>query len=313
MKVRAKNTAPTAELVSALAEVLAKHFGRPRTIVHLRRRISPYSSSSTIENLEVELDGRQRLRLVLKDLSPDSTLTAARTVRPAFLYRPEREIRIYQNVLPHGGLGTAVCYGSVESEAEQRYWLFLERVEGPLLWQVGSMAVWEDAARWLALLHSRYELNETSLGQEVRVSGVPDLAGVLHYDERLLRTWLPRAETFLRSKHSPQCRAQWRHFDRIANRYDRVIERLLHMDKALIHGEFFPSNIIVRDGSLLFPICPIDWEVAGVGPGLVDLAALTLGNWSSEKRTRLIGAGADLIIPEFREHECLLTYLFGED
>jgi phosphoglycolate phosphatase len=31
------------------------------------------------------------------------------------------------------------------------------------------------------------------------------------------------------------------------------------------------------------------------------------------KRSRLINAGADLIIPEFREHERLLAYLFGED
>ncbi len=31
------------------------------------------------------------------------------------------------------------------------------------------------------------------------------------------------------------------------------------------------------------------------------------------KRNRLIGAGADLIIPEFREHARLIAYLFGED
>jgi hypothetical protein len=30
------------------------------------------------------------------------------------------------------------------------------------------------------------------------------------------------------------------------------------------------------------------------------------------KRDRLIGAGADLVIPDFREHEPLLRYLWNE-
>jgi len=30
------------------------------------------------------------------------------------------------------------------------------------------------------------------------------------------------------------------------------------------------------------------------------------------KRNRLIGAGADIIVPEFREQEKLVAYLFGE-
>jgi thiamine kinase-like enzyme len=34
-------------------------------------------------------------------------------------------------------------------------------------------------------------------------------------------------------------------------------------------------------------ICPIDWEIAAIGPGLVDLAALTIGRWTDEERTAL--------------------------
>ena len=30
------------------------------------------------------------------------------------------------------------------------------------------------------------------------------------------------------------------------------------------------------------------------------------------KRNRLIRAGADIVIPEYRKHERLLSYLFGE-
>ena len=31
-------------------------------------------------------------------------------------------------------------------------------------------------------------------------------------------------------------------------------------------------------------IAPIDWEIAAVGPGLLDLAALTIGKWTDAER-----------------------------
>ncbi|HEY5914479.1 MAG TPA: aminoglycoside phosphotransferase family protein [Verrucomicrobiae bacterium] len=283
MKPRTNGATPLAELHALLEQALSVHFGRRRRVTRLRRRISRYSSSFIITNLEVELEDQQRLRLVLKDMSPGSILATARAVRPSFLYRPEREIQVYTGLLQRSGLGTPLCYGSVQSEADQRYWLFLERVDGPLLWQTGKMETWEAAARWLALFHSRYHEGRGDIPAAT-------LAAVLRYDDRLLQTWLMRAERFLRSKHGQGCRAQWRRFDRIASSYDLVIERLLRMPATLIHGEFFPSNIIVRRGASPLSICPIDWEVAGMGPGLLDLAALTLGGWKPEQRSRLVAA-----------------------
>ena len=92
----------------------------------------------------------------------DSTLTeplvrwglldTAREVRPRFLYEPQREIALYREVLDPEVLGTARFYGAVESPKTGRYWLFLERVDGPLLWQLGRIERWCEAARWLARL-----------------------------------------------------------------------------------------------------------------------------------------------------------------
>jgi aminoglycoside phosphotransferase (APT) family kinase protein len=283
MQARPTAAIPVSELQRSLEQVLSVHFRRPQRIRSLRRRISSYSSSFVIENLELELEAGQHLRLVLKDLSPKSMLPTARAVRPAFLYLPHREIQVYTRILQELELGTPVCYGAIESPEQKRYWLFLERVEGPLLWQVGRMEVWENAARWLAILHSKYQSGE--------FGATPlELDGVLAYDEPLLRRWLSRAEGFLRSKNGKICRTHWRRFDQIASRYDLVIERLMEMPKSLIHGEYFPSNIMVRRQPNPFTICPIDWEVAGIGPGLVDLAALTLGNWTPAQRARLISA-----------------------
>jgi phosphoglycolate phosphatase len=53
-------------------------------------------------------------------------------------------------------------------------------------------------------------------------------------------------------------------------------------------------------------------EVGGIAVGVAsdEVGGEEINQW---KRTRLIGAGADLIIPNFREHERLLSYLFAED
>src|SRR5438046_2445835 len=135
MRTATPSRVPRDELQQALEQVMSEHFKTPRRLKLLRRRLSAYSSSCTIENLEVTLDRGQKLSLVLKDLSPVSRLAAARKVRPPFLYEPRRELETYRKILRPGEHGTAICYGAIESVERQRYWLFLERVKGPLLWQ----------------------------------------------------------------------------------------------------------------------------------------------------------------------------------
>jgi phosphoglycolate phosphatase-like HAD superfamily hydrolase len=53
-------------------------------------------------------------------------------------------------------------------------------------------------------------------------------------------------------------------------------------------------------------------EAGGVAVGVAsdEVRRHGVNEW---KRNRLIGAGADLIIPEFRQHDRLLAHLFGED
>ena len=46
----------------------------------------------------------------------------------------------------------------------------------------------------------------------------------------------------------------------------------------MIHGELYPENVIVQESGATV----VDWESAGLGPGVLDLAVLTQGNWDSE-------------------------------
>ena len=290
MKPESRHRVHLDELHDALEGVLSQYFGARRRIKKLRRRLSVYSSSYTIENLEVELDRGQRLRLVLMDLSPASLLTTAQQVRPHFLYEPRREIETYRKILHPQRLGTPICYGAIDSPELERYWLFLERVNGPLLWQMGRMESWEEAARWLAMLHNQFAADSGPQSQT-------RLAHLLRYDEQFLTLWLTRAEEFLHHKHAVHSPDTWRRFRRLAARYHLAIKRLLELPTTFIHGEFYPSNVILRGTKSGRQICPIDWEVAALAPGLIDLAALTSGDWPEEKKKTMVAAYRDRLEP----------------
>ena len=69
-----------------------------------------------------------------------------------------------------------------------------------------------------------------------------------------------------------------------------MIDRLLSQPSTVIHGEFYPSNVIMTgqpDGVLP---CPIDWETASVGPAVLDLAALMAGEWGEQDRHDMVAA-----------------------
>lgn len=278
------------ELHGALARVLAQHSNGRLRMKCWHRRLSVYSSSYPIENLQVELVRGKPLQMVLKDLSPASLLITAQRVRPHFLYDPLREIETYRTTLVQLELGTPFCYGAIVSPELERYWLFLERVSGPLLWQMGRMDSWILAARWLAQLHSEFDTLSRPHHQS-------RLAHLLQYDEGFYAMWLRRAEEFLRHRNGDSSPETRRRFRRILDQYGRVIQTLIRLPTTLVHGEFFPSNVILRETKRSRQICPVDWELAAVAPGLIDLGALTCGAWSEEKKKMMIVAYRESLEP----------------
>lgn len=277
---------PREELDAALRSVISEHFAGSVRLIAWRRRLSRYSSSCPIENLQVAVRPGGELRMVLKDSSPDSLMSTARKVRPHAIYDPMREIEIYRTTLRDLNLGTATFYGAICSGESGRYWLFLERVNGPLLWQVGAVRMWAEAARWLARMHDRFAV-------ERQTESSSRLAHLPRHDRMYLSMWRERAIEFVRGNSTPGTPLQRRRFGRLMERFDRVIEVLLDLPVSLIHGEFYPSNVAVgRDGRGA-RICPIDWELAAVGPGMLDLAALVSGEWSDDDREVMIKAYCD--------------------
>jgi aminoglycoside phosphotransferase (APT) family kinase protein len=286
MKVVPESRVHSGELREELTHALSFHFGAKQPIRNLHRRRSNYSSSNTIENLQVELENGRRLGLIFKDLSPTSLLEAARQVRPQFVYSPQREIQIYRTLLDPARFETPVCYGFVERPDIERYWLFLERVEGPLLWQVGRVAVWEHSARWLALFHSHFAHHRPASGTDLT-----------RFGRELCTRWMNRAEEFLQPQWGARSNGLLKQFDLLARKYERVIGPLLSMPQTFIHAEFYPSNIILGGTGPDKRVCAIDWERGALGPGLVDLAALVSGSWTDEQKKHFVAVYRNSLEP----------------
>ncbi len=151
--------------------------------------------------------------------------------------------------------------------------LVVEKVPGVELWQVGDLVVWEGVARWLAGFHARF----AGRADEARTAN-PYL---LRHDADWFRRWGQRAAGALAAADDPRA-ARLLHSLR---RYDEVVDPLAALPVTVVHGEFYPSNVLVDGGR----VCPVDWEMSATGPGAVDLAAL-VGGWDAAARHRLVAA-----------------------
>jgi hypothetical protein len=270
----------TGELRGALESTLREHFDPRRRIVALVRRPSDYGSSFTIEELHVRLDDGTPLELMFKNLSRRALLEPARRLRPDFLDDPQREIDVYRVILAASGLDTAACYGAIVDRPGDRYWLFLEKVPGVRLAQVGEFSIWRQVARWLAAMHARLAERRAALRHA-------DGLSLLAYDADFYRRWMRRALTFARQRDPSGTSDACAGLEWLAARYDRVVERLTALPITWIHGELYAANVLVHATAGRLRVCPVDWETAAVGPALMDLAALTAGGWSDTERTSL--------------------------
>jgi len=231
---------------------LTASLGQP--VASISRRPYPYGTSHALEELGVILSDGTRLELLLKDLRFSEPSTHAGTTRPEFLHSPEREIEAYR-LLASTGLGLPICHATGDD------WLLLEKVPGVELWQVGDVAVWAEAARWLEKLHALFAHRPPSAPQFLR------------YDADYFRIWPERA-----LKRHPVLAP-------LIRDYGRVVDLLASLPVTFIHGEFYASNILVAGNR----IAPVDWEMAGLGPGVLDVVALSSG-WADAERAAIEGA-----------------------
>jgi thiamine kinase-like enzyme len=223
-------------------------------VTSFRRRPYAYRTSHRVEELEVVLDDGTKLDLLLKHLQRSELGADARRAKPAFLHNSRREAEAYR-LLATADLGAPVCYASTNE------WMLIEKVPGVELWQLGDLEAWTEAARWLERLHTFF------------VEHPPRGEHLLRYDADYFGIWPARA-----LRRYPE-------LGQALRGYEQVIDLLVGLPATLVHGEFYASNVLVAERR----IAPVDWEMAGVGPGILDLAALATG-WSEKKRGSIVAA-----------------------
>jgi Phosphotransferase enzyme family len=259
------------QLIEALGGRLDGH-----EITGVRRRPYRYATSAPLEEVVVLAGGEQRGPLILKYLARDRLLGDAPAAKPEFLYEPQREVETYRRILAPVGIGPR-CLAAVTDPSGSRCWLLLEKVPGVELWQVGELQVWEDVARWLGGFHARFagDLDELRAANPY----------LLEHNAARFRFWCRRATEAVATSAARRARELLAALER----YDEVVVALAELPRTFVHGELYPSNVLVVRGDRPAGVYPVDWEMAGIGPGLLDLAAL-VGGWATRERQSLVRA-----------------------
>jgi hypothetical protein len=235
----------------------------------IERRPYAYATSARLEELDVMLGGDERTSLILKHLAWHHLLDDAQRTKPRFLHDPGRELAVYRTLLGPAGLGPRLVASGDGSEP----WLLLEKVDGVELWQVGEMSVWQAVAAWLAGFHALF----ADRVDDVR-RAVPTL---LTIDRQWMLSWAERACRSLATADDPRATQL---LDALRG-YPRLVDSPWSAAPTFLHGELYPSNVLVPGSR----VCPVDWEMAAVGPPALDLAAL-VGGWDDDHRHALLGA-----------------------
>ena len=221
-------------------------------VASFERRPHPYGTSHALEELDVHLVDGSSLTLLAKDTATRSSEANALRLDHE---RAVDEADVYRSVVAPHELAAPRFYGSVGTV------LVLELVRGRPLWQVGELELWQSAAARLAVVHEQTRRIELELPWHESGAGARRRAARARLDEP---GWFDRA--WLRAAH--------------------VLEQL---PAVLVHGDCYPSNVLVRaDGRIVF----VDWEEASVGAGVIDLAALTAG-WDDRAAAAIVAAYVD--------------------
>lgn len=250
-------------------ESLAARQGRPADI---RRKVedclgatitvvselpAPTSTSYALRRLLLELADGRTLDLLLKefDVSPHAPDAALR--------RAARERYVYEKLLAPRHLGTPELYGVVWDDREGRHWLLLEFVAGHKL-RRHPVDDGVAAAAWLA------RLQVSVSGQEAELAR-PGL--LLTYDGGYFRETADRALRAVGSRF----RSLRRRLETAVTGYDDLVDKICSAEPTVVHGSYRRKNVIVDPRVTPPRVCPADWELAGLGPPLHDLAFIADG------------------------------------
>ena len=243
-------------LTAALASVF-NHNGSARGgLTAVRREPTPYVTTFPCEIVTCRFADGTRLRLFCKFAARDGKCSHGQ--RGGLSYEAE----VYRQVLKPSGASAPAFYGCHADEKTGATWLVLEYLGKSLrVGKMGLKAV-KKAARWIGEFHAANEARAAS----------PYLSFLTAYDAAYYRGW-PRRASRLATQMG--LRLPW--LRTLCKRLERETAALAALPQTVIHGEYYPHNVMFQAGT----VRPVDWETAAIAPGEIDLATLGEG-WSPE-------------------------------
>jgi aminoglycoside phosphotransferase (APT) family kinase protein len=278
-------------LPEVVAQVLSQARGRPVAVRALSRQPSRFATLFPAEILSVSLDDGSDVRLFLKHLGPEQPGNPDKQ-------RRDREVQVYETLLRDRDLPVAQYYGSRWNAGTGRHEVYLEYVDDwPLKWH--GLEYWPPAAKRLAHLHAHFATRR----QDVRACD-----SLLRLDESYLAAWARRAVEALVGQSAELAHR----LELILPEYGPAYELLARQPVTLVHNDLAPKNVLTDRSQSPPRIVIIDWEMAGVGCGLLDLVHLKYG-LDTAPAEEMLGiyrselAGSDLLPQDEREFRRLLA------
>lgn len=222
----------------------------------LAREPSPFASTYPSEVVTCRLTDGRRVQLLCKyEAGFDHT---------AFGHRGgvAYEAEIYRQVLKPLPVSKPKFYGLYKDEITGGMWFVTEYIDNSsLVKDSRDHTLMYAAARWLGAFH---QTNEARLS--------PDSMPFLNrYDAEYYLGWAERTSKFAGFLHH---RYPW--LEPLCKRFKEVIDKVLESTAIIIHGEYYPNNILFSQGT----IYPVDWESTAIAIGEIDLASL-IEHWPS--------------------------------
>jgi hypothetical protein len=239
----------------ALERSLEAALGAPGEVALTGREPNSYASTFPSEVVTC-LAGSRTLTLLCKYEAPRDR--GVRGVPVGVRY----ESAAYRSAVEPSPLTAPRWFGLHGDEPAGPTWLLLEFLAETLrLDKSPGRGGLSRAARWIGSFHRFHDLGAKAAPECLNREGPATFRACV---ARATERWQE-----LRAAHP------W--FHPLARDCEAVFCDLFVRRPTVIHGEFYPSNILARDGSVF----PVDWERAAVSAGEIDFAALTEG-WKPE-------------------------------
>jgi aminoglycoside phosphotransferase (APT) family kinase protein len=241
------------DLTTRITALFNRDPAHPARIEIVKREQNGYGSTFATEIVSLVRDGRQE-KLFLKYENGRQERSDGHRRGIA------HEVAVYEQVLEPLRMNAPKLYGGCADDSGPNSWIALEYIDGGIqlqeAWEPEAMPA---AAAWIGKFHARAQ----------RLLGANELPFLPRYDSQYVLRW-PQAI----SRYDQECRFPWLRevFARLT-----AFVHLLCTDRTVIHGEYYPVNVVFHEGSTY----PVDWQSAAAAAGEIDLAILTSGKWNA--------------------------------